>query len=129
MLGLPVVIQFPFYDDGRQQMPFRTLIMVFTLFVHLGVSFVTEQCFTKGWLPQKFDFLNSYPLEMTYQQEDISPEELHFQFMTNGKLEATLQEVELTDMDPKFDSVLSISHPKVKSSSIPIQTSKIHLNN
>lgn len=127
LLGLPTVIQFPFYSDGQQQIPFRTIIMVLTLVVHLGVSFVTEQCFTKGWLPPKFDFLYCYhsPLEMTYQPEETSPEELHFQFMTNGKLESVtpLPEVELPGLEANLDSMLDMWNPKRNWPSIPIHTS------
>ena len=126
LLGLPTVIQFPFYSDGQQQIPFRTIIMILTLIVHLGVSFITEQCFMKGWLPPKFDFLYCYhsPLEMTYQPEETSPEELHFQFMTNGKIESVTPqhpETELPGLEANFESMLDIWSPKLNWP--PIQTS------
>lgn len=127
LLGLPTVIQFPFYSNGQQQIPFRTIIMVLTLVVHLGVSFITEQCFTKGWLPPKFDFLHCYhsPLEMTYQPEETSPEELHFQFMSNGKLESVtpLPEAELPGLEANLNSMLDMWNPKRNLPSIPVQTS------
>ncbi|XP_046455618.1 high-affinity choline transporter 1-like [Daphnia pulex] len=127
LLGLPTVIQFPFFSNGQQQIPFRTIIMVLTLVLHLGVSFITEQCFTKGWLPPKFDFLHCYhsPLEMTYQPEETSPEELHFQFMTNGKLESVtpLPEAELPGLEANLDSMLDMWNPKSNLPSIPVRTS------
>ena len=86
LLGLPAVLQLPLYSDGQQQFPFRTAIMVLTLVVHLSISYVTEQCFTRGWLAPKYDLLHCYhsPLEMTYQP-DASSEELRLQLMANGK--------------------------------------------
>lgn len=68
LLGLPVLIQFPFYDRGQQLFPFRTLIMLISLFVHLSVSNITEKLFTRGILDRRFDWLHCYqtPLEIDY---------------------------------------------------------------
>ena len=60
LLGLPAVIKFPFYENGKQYFPFRTFIMLISLTTHLLVSKITKDCFTKGWLSTKFDLLNCY---------------------------------------------------------------------
>ena len=86
LLGLPAFIHYPFYEDGVQYFPFRTLIMMTSLLVHLTVSYSTEMCFTRGWLHAKYDFLQCYPSKPS-QSFDKSPigsaegcEQMHTQF-------------------------------------------------
>lgn len=68
LLGLPAVIHFPYYEDGKQYFPFRTLIMLISLATHLIVSKVSKDCFTKGWLNTKFDLLNCYVDDQTKKE-------------------------------------------------------------
>lgn len=62
---------------------------------------------------------------MTYQPEETSPEELHFQFMSNGKLESVtpLPEAELPGLEANLNSMLDMWNPKRNLPSIPVQTS------
>ena len=69
LLGLPAIIKFPFYEDGKQYFPYRTLIMLISLSTHLIVSKVSKDCFTKGWLSPKFDLLNCYDDDSIQKKE------------------------------------------------------------
>nr|XP_054758847.1 high-affinity choline transporter 1-like [Lytechinus pictus] len=55
-LGLPPLIQYPYYDkDLGQLFPFRTLAAI-VAFVSLVIcSYATDIIFTKGYLPKRFD--------------------------------------------------------------------------
>ena len=60
LLSLPAIIHFPLYEAGEQRFPFRTLIMLIGIIVHIFVSTLTNYCFTRGWLHCKYDFLSVF---------------------------------------------------------------------
>ncbi|CAL4106009.1 unnamed protein product, partial [Meganyctiphanes norvegica] len=68
VLGIPIVIEFPWCIDGVQNFPFRTLSMLVTLVTLLLVSWLTKQVFTLGLLPKSCDFMG-----ITHSKEDLVP--------------------------------------------------------
>ncbi|KAK8723092.1 hypothetical protein OTU49_011840, partial [Cherax quadricarinatus] len=50
VLGLPAVIQFPYFRDGIQYFPFRTLAMLVTLVSLVLVSWATKKLYQAGKL-------------------------------------------------------------------------------
>ncbi|XP_027208714.1 high-affinity choline transporter 1 [Penaeus vannamei] len=56
VLGIPAVIKYPFYIDGVQYFPFRTLAMAVTMVTLLLVSWLVRSLHNAGKFP---DFLNA----------------------------------------------------------------------
>jgi len=71
-LGIPVVIQYPYYsvDDG-QRFPFRTLAMICAFACIIVVSYVMRALFLRNILPIGMDFLQCF------QEYDLSTAEVH----------------------------------------------------
>ncbi|XP_066602901.1 high affinity choline transporter 1-like [Prorops nasuta] len=61
-LGLPALIEYPFFDHvtQTQRFPFRTAIMILAIFTHLVVSYFSRNLFGKGYCPEYCDVLNVY---------------------------------------------------------------------
>ncbi|XP_015590322.1 high-affinity choline transporter 1 [Cephus cinctus] len=61
-LGLPPLIEYPFYDmhTQTQKFPFRTVAMLTGLVVQLVVSFFTRNLLGKGYFPRCCDILGVY---------------------------------------------------------------------
>ena len=58
LIGLPVVLEYPFYDPVLGQLfPFRTLCMLISLVSHVVISLVTHWLFHKQYLPSTWDVL------------------------------------------------------------------------
>ncbi|XP_076060354.1 high-affinity choline transporter 1-like [Oratosquilla oratoria] len=55
VLGIPPVLKYPWFKDGTQYFPFRTLSMVVTLIVLVLVSALAKYLFKSGKLPSSFD--------------------------------------------------------------------------
>ncbi len=65
LLGLPVVLAYPFYDPEYGQLfPFRTLCMVIALLSHVIVSLLTTWLFREKYLPPSWDFLQCFDAEL-----------------------------------------------------------------
>ncbi|XP_071105721.1 high affinity choline transporter 1-like [Haliotis cracherodii] len=61
LIGLPALINYPFYTDKDGQLfPFRTLIMLLTFFTIVTVSFLAKTIFTRNIIPLKYDFLKNF---------------------------------------------------------------------
>ena len=65
LLKIPATISFgeiaaedPDTDPGPY--PFRTIVMLISIVVHLGLSGLTHVAFTRKMLPLKYDFFNSF---------------------------------------------------------------------
>nr|CAD7197845.1 unnamed protein product [Timema douglasi] len=63
-LGIPVVIEFPFYDEvaNIQRFPFKTFSMLCALVSHLLASTITRIIFEQNWLSaDRWDVLDAFP--------------------------------------------------------------------
>lgn len=95
-LRIPAIIEYPWYKDGTQYFPFRTLAMLISLITHIAVSYSIDFIFRKGYLPLKYDYYgcfqhwNSevYPSQQNgyYSQEGID------KIKTDGAAEITYRE-------------------------------------
>ena len=61
-LGVPALIEYPFYDTETQsqKFPFRTGAMIVALFTQLITSFFTRNFLGKGYFPRCCDVLSVY---------------------------------------------------------------------
>jgi len=73
-LGIPATIEFPWFTDGRQLFPFRTLAMLISLFTLITVSYITNYMFTKGVLPMSADFYGCFD-HLKTEAYQMSPDE------------------------------------------------------
>jgi len=62
LVGLPAVINFPFYDEkeGEQLFPFRTFIMLLSASTQVAVSVVARRLFIGGYLSLKWDVFECF---------------------------------------------------------------------
>ncbi|XP_046367344.2 high affinity choline transporter 1-like [Haliotis rufescens] len=59
LLGIPVLIQFPFYTEADGQLfPFKTLTMIVNFVAIISVSAFTRLVFRRGWLSTRWDVFN-----------------------------------------------------------------------
>ena len=59
LLGLPAAIRYPYYDAATQtqNFPFKTMTMLISLLLIVGVSWLTRWLFVSGRLPKSADVL------------------------------------------------------------------------
>ena len=55
-----MVLEYPFYEDGKQLCPFKTLSMLISLASHVLVSLLTRHLFQKGYLSREADVFGCY---------------------------------------------------------------------
>lgn len=56
LLNLPPVIKFPFYDEELGQLfPYKSFAMICSYIGIIGISFVTDRLFRKGYVALKYD--------------------------------------------------------------------------
>lgn len=56
LIGLPAVIQYPYFKDGEQYFPFRTLAMLISFGTLIGVSILSNFLFDTGRIPREYDY-------------------------------------------------------------------------
>ena len=57
LVGLPPMIKYPGYKDGKQYFPFRTMSMLISLVTLLSVSYLFKWLLESGRMPEKYDYL------------------------------------------------------------------------
>ncbi|XP_045136938.1 high-affinity choline transporter 1-like [Portunus trituberculatus] len=65
VLGVPAVIRYPYYIDGTQYFPFRTLSMIVTMVTLLCVSWLTRLLYDMGYLRDLLDVFSDRSMEVT----------------------------------------------------------------
>ncbi|XP_037789860.1 high-affinity choline transporter 1-like isoform X2 [Penaeus monodon] len=71
-IGVPAVIHYPFYDaeHGQQNFPFRTVAMLVSLTSLILISAIAKLLFTKGIIPEKYDFCHCFTDAPSDEGED-----------------------------------------------------------
>ncbi|KAK3090092.1 hypothetical protein FSP39_009134 [Pinctada imbricata] len=96
-LGIPAVMKYPWYDYGgsTQMFPFKTLCMLITFCLILGVSYPAKYAFEGGLIPAKYDI---FMCIVNFPDESIAlaakgPSELTAMTPTdtNGKINPALK--------------------------------------
>lgn len=60
-LYIPALIKYPYYDEKHGQLfPFKTMAMLISFAVIIGVSYLTDRLFRSGTLSTKYDFLQCF---------------------------------------------------------------------
>ena len=79
-LGIPVVIEYPYYTvQHGQRFPFRTLAMVCAFVSIVAVSYVIRALFLRRVLPKGMDILQCF------QEYDLSTAEVHQLYQVPAK--------------------------------------------
>ncbi|XP_074623661.1 high-affinity choline transporter 1-like isoform X2 [Acropora palmata] len=78
-IGFPAFIKYPYYDEKnkKQLFPFKTMSMMISFITIVSVSYLTKHLFTKGILPEKYDFLHyfkRYDIDKTDARENENQE-------------------------------------------------------
>lgn len=61
LLKILAAIKFPYYDeDVGQLFPHKTFAMLVSFATIIGVSFVADRAFKKGWIPMKYDVFHCF---------------------------------------------------------------------
>ena len=92
MLNLPAVIRFPFYDNGQQLFPFRTFIMLTSIFIQLSVSMLAKFIFVNGHLSTRWDVFGCFVDETSSADDMDVNDETHTTFL-NGKSKSQLTDI------------------------------------
>lgn len=79
VLGIPAVIQYPYYIDGVQYFPFRTLSMLVTTVTLLSVSWLTRRLYEADRLPDPLHVFSDRSMEVT-----ALPKKPHGRDVPNG---------------------------------------------
>ncbi|XP_069747246.1 high-affinity choline transporter 1-like isoform X2 [Narcine bancroftii] len=97
--GCYLDIKFPSGPIYVQKFPFKTLVMLSSLFMNLSVSYLTKYLFNNGMLPQNLDFLENFvtkPIkEQTNKVEPLSNdvhEAKHLEKEPKDHIDATSKE-------------------------------------
>lgn len=76
LLNLPAVIQYPYYDSvNGQAFPHKTLAMAISFTTIIGISFITDRAFRRGWISEKYDVLHCFSDHPTKRRQ--GPKDSH----------------------------------------------------
>jgi high affinity choline transporter 7 len=99
LFNLPALIKFPMYDEETmtQRFPFRTMSMLLSFVLNIGISFLANCVFEKGILPKKFDVfrcVTNRPSDGVALKDSATTDEL-VKLNSAGKRKYSIEEIEL----------------------------------
>jgi high affinity choline transporter 7 len=99
LFNLPALIKFPMYDEETmtQRFPFRTMSMLLSFVLNIGISFLTNYIFEKGLLSKKFDLfrcVTNRPTDGVALKDSATSDELA-KLNSAGKRKYSAEEIEL----------------------------------
>ena len=95
-MGLPVILQFPYYDkESGQLFPFRTVCMLVSFITHIIVSLLTWFMFEKEYVSLRWDILNCFQkAPVMYPNNSFTTNEFAMDPIPRPKLTTSIQEGE-----------------------------------
>lgn len=81
LFGIPAFVKYPLYDykTGEQKFPFRTMSMLISFFLIIGVSHLAKYLFENNYIRKEWDIFHcvtNIPIEAIALKESVTSDEL-----------------------------------------------------